>query len=310
MDTKKYSKWILFGSAGAAAAAIYFGDPRDGTKRRAALSKSVRRLLQDAEDHSRKSVRDTAHHLQGMAARIWSSLRIDAPDDKVIEERIRSRMGRIVAHPRRIHVMGDHGVVTLWGQALRSEVPKLINAAKTTSGAREVHDHLEIAESPDPSLRRDELREARRDIRLNWSPSRRLAVGAAGAMLALYGLKRQDKLGSMTAMTGAGLIFRSAMRHRLLPLLALDEESPGYQLERTIRINAPISVLFVFGVIRENYPLFFSHVERIERLGENLFRWNIRGPAGIPITWEGVITNIIPNTLVAWKSLPGSSVAN
>lgn len=83
-----------------------------------------------------------------------------------------------------------------------------------------------------------------------------------------------------------------------------------FELEKTIRINAPISDLFDFWANPENYPKAFSHVAGIERLGENLYRWTITGPAGVPIGWEGVITRIVPNTLVEWKSLPGSAIGN
>lgn len=103
---------------------------------------------------------------------------------------------------------------------------------------------------------------------------------------------------------------RSMMRNHLRANLAFGESSPGYELRKTIRINAPISDLFDFWTNPENYAKAFSHVAKIERLGENLFRWTMIGPAGIPIGWEGVITRTVPNTLVEWKSLPGSPVGN
>ena len=60
----------------------------------------------------------------------------------------------------------------------------------------------------------------------------------------------------------------------------------------------------------ENYPQAFSHISSVERIGENLYRWTVKGPVGIPIGWEGVITRMVPNTLVEWKSQPGSLIAN
>ena len=33
------------------------------------------------------------------------------------------------------------------------------------------------------------------------------------------------------------------------------------------------------------------------------------GPAGFPITWKVEITRIVPNEMIAWKTLPGSLVA-
>ena len=106
------------------------------------------------------------------------------------------------------------------------------------------------------------------------------------------------------------MVVRSTMQNHLRATCALSESSAGFELEKTIRINAPISDLFDFWANPENYPKAFSHVAGIERLGENLYRWTLVGPAGIPVTWEGVITRIVPNTLVEWKSLPGSTIKN
>ncbi|HZR27236.1 MAG TPA: SRPBCC family protein, partial [Terriglobales bacterium] len=83
-----------------------------------------------------------------------------------------------------------------------------------------------------------------------------------------------------------------------------------FELEKTIRIDAPLSDVFDFWANPENYPGAFSHVSNIERLGENLYRWRLIGPSKIAVTWEGVITRVISNTLIEWKSLPGSSVGN
>ncbi len=117
-------------------------------------------------------------------------------------------------------------------------------------------------------------------------------------------------IGKALSLLGTGLAARSTMQNHLRASLAIGKSSPGFEIERTIRINAPISDLYDFWANPENYPKAFSHVARIERLGENLYRWTVNGPGGIPIGWEGVITRTIPNTLVEWKSLPGSPIAN
>src|SRR5262249_62352475 len=42
--------------------------------------------------------------------------------------------------------------------------------------------------------------------------------------------------------------------------------------------------------------------------GEGLSHWIVSGPAGLPIEWTAEITRQVPNKLLAWKSLPGSTV--
>jgi len=310
MNAKNLTKWMLAGF-GAGAATAYFAHPEHGKKRRAALAFGAKKLLDKASHEGRKSLSDSQHHLAGMVAKLRTHFTQDSPSDRVLEARIRSRLGRVVSHPRAIHVVCDGGSAILWGLVWEKELPLLLEAVGDVPGVNEVTDHLEIA-APDelPPAKPDTLKEARDRIRLNWSPSKRLLVGAGGMALALHGMRRKDAFGTTLAMIGAGLAVGSTMQNRLSPSLALTPSSPGFELDRTIRIKAPVSDLFDFWVNPENYPKAFSHVTNVERLGENLYRWTLTGPAGFPVQWEGIITRIVPNTLVEWKSLPGSAISN
>jgi uncharacterized membrane protein len=320
MANKKISTWMLLSGLGAAAAAFYFTDPKRGAKRRADFTRTAGFLFDKARYEGEKSIRDLQHQLSGFSAQLRSHFEPGIVSDRVVEERVRSRIGRITSHARKIRVLCDHGVVTVWGPVLHDEAPELLHAVNAVAGVKEVQDHLELFAPDDPNSplvkapvhHEDMLRQARREARLNWSPARRLAIGAAGAGLTLYGLTRANKGTSekLVAALGAGMIASSAMRHNLASTLAFSEDSPGFEIERTIKINAPISDLYDFWANPENYPQALSHVARIDRLGENLYRWTINGPAGLPVGWQGVITRAIPNTLVEWKSLPGSSVGN
>ena len=310
MQPKEVMKWTLLGLCSGAAVG-YLAQSEFGQKRRAAMARSGKKLFERAAQRGKKALQDSEHRLAGLAAHWWANINKEKPLDRVLEERIRSRMGRIVSHPRKIHVVCDHGVAILWGIILEDEASPLIEAVERIPGVTEVVDHLDIA-TPDqlPVGPANSLKAARDEIRLNWSPSRRLIVGASGAALAVAGLRRKDLFGNVLAVLGAGMVVRSSMKNHLRATFALSESAPGFELEKTIRINAPISDIFNFWADPQNYPKAFSHVAGIERLGENLYRWSVIGPAGIPIGWEGMITRTIPNTLVEWKSLPGSAIKN
>jgi len=215
-------------------------------------------------------------------------------------------MGRVSSNARKIHVLCDHGTVTLWGTSPEEELNAVVRVAEATYGVTEVLNHIEVGPAEEIALP-DLVKDARNEIRLDWSPSKRLLVGTTGAALAIYGWKRNDMIGKALSLLGTGLAARSTMQNHLRASLAIGKSSPGFEIERTIRINAPISDLYDFWANPENYPKAFSHVARIERLGENLYRWTVNGPGGIPIGWEGVITRTIPNTLVEWKSPAGFS---
>jgi len=248
--------------------------------------------------------------VSGMLRHAWFELRRSLPDDRVLEERIRSRMGRIVTHAHRIHVASANGVVTLWGTATAGEIRKLIHAVEAMAGVTEVLNHIEPQEAQTAAAELNALQQARYEISLSWSPATRMIAGTAGAAAAAYGWKRKDRLGLSLSLLGAGLAVASTLKRNVHSMLAFSDDSPGFELEETIRVNAPISDLYDFWANPENYPKVFSHITAIERLGENLYRWTVTGPAGLPIHWEGSITRTVPNTLVEWKSLPGSTVGN
>jgi uncharacterized membrane protein/osmotically-inducible protein OsmY len=302
--------WVLLGGAAATAAgvaAFYFLDRERGKQRRKAFSKNAGRLAERAT----KGVADLHHRLQGKAIEAWHGLHPDPPSDRVLEQRIRARMGRIVAHPRGIHVVSDRGVITLWGAADANEIRRLVNMVETMPGVAEVINHLEPHEARGPAAQESPtLKQARHETMLNCSPAARVCAGTAGAALAVYGWKRRDPLGISLSLLGAGIAAASTLEKNVHSILAFSEDCPGFELEETIRINAPISDLYEFWANPENYPKVFSHITAIERLGENLYRWTFTGPAGVPIHWEGAITRTIPNTLVEWRSLPGSTVGN
>lgn len=310
MNGKKLITGTLLG-LGAGVATAYLADPKYGKKRRAAMAREARRIVGSTLHETKKSLDDTQHRLMGAIARLRTNLKNEAPSDDVLEARIRSRIGRIVSNARKIHVVCDRGVATLWGVVAQHEIGHLITEAERTPGIREVVDHLEVARLDEITVEpHDPLRQARNEARLNWSPSKRLALGAGGMALAAYGWRRGDSLGKGLSLLGVGLALRSTMHKHLRAKLALNDSSAGFELVRTIRINAPISDLFDFWANPENYPKAFGHVARIERLGENLYRWTLNGPGGIPIGWEGMITRTVPNTLVEWKSLPASAIGN
>jgi uncharacterized membrane protein len=311
-------KWILAGGAAAAGSTLYFFDRERGQERRTAFATKAKRLGRELGEAAAKSARDGWHQVAGPAWQAWSAVgRTEWPDDRVLVERIRSRMGRVVAHPHKIHVVSDDGVVTLWGTATDEEALRLPRIVKNVPGVREVVNHLEAHENKAEKDEKDAapheisvFKQARQETMLNWSPAQRLAAGIAGAAAVLYGLKRKDSLGVSISVLGAGLATASTLKKNVHSLLAFSEDSPGFEIEKTIRINAPVSDVFEFWANPENYPKVFSHISSIEKLGENLYRWTVAGPGGIPVHWEGTITRKVPNTLVEFKSLPGSTVGN
>ena len=140
MDTRRITRWILMGGigAGAGALAAYLADPELGEQRRTKVMSRTRQLLNRVRHDAKMSLRDTQHHLAGMAAELRSHLSADEPSSEVLEQRIRSRIGRVISRPRSVHVLCDHGLVTLWGRVPKDEIYRLLHAVRTVPGVREI----------------------------------------------------------------------------------------------------------------------------------------------------------------------------
>jgi uncharacterized membrane protein len=311
MASSKRTLWTLLGGVAGGAAAWYFLDRENGARRRAAFAKKADQLGQQIAKGAELSFRDVENRFSGMARHAWTSLVRPPLDDRIHVERVRARMGRVVAHPHKIHVTADDGVITLWGEATEQDARRLVDAVAAMPGVRGVQNELDLCPPLGAASKAgDVFTQARHQTLLRWSPARRLFAGTAGSAAALYGWRRKDELGALIALVGGALVTHSISRRNVPSLLAFSDESPGFELDRTIKIKAPISDVYQFWANPENYPKVFSHIAAIERLGENLYRWTMNGPAGLPIHWEGRITRTVPNTSVEWKSLPGSTVGN
>jgi uncharacterized membrane protein len=118
---------------------------------------------------------------------------------------------------------------------------------------------------------------------------------------------RRDLAGAALAGAGAALLARSVFNRSFRRLLG---HNAAIHVEKTLRIDAPVSGLYEFWANPANYPKVFEHVSMVTRVGENTWEWTVRGPAGVSAGWQGSIVGKVPNELVAWKSLPGSLVGN
>ena len=53
-----------------------------------------------------------------------------------------------------------------------------------------------------------------------------------------------------------------------------------------------------------------SNVQEVRATGTGCSHWKVKGPAGTTAEWDAVVTDQVPNKLLAWKSVEGASVAN
>jgi len=152
------------------------------------------------------------------------------------------------------------------------------------------------------------------DSCVNLGNLERVLSVIGGGALALYGLRRS--LGNLMLMLGGGaLIYRGLTGHcaayQAMGITTADQEpSHSTTLEATITVNKPAPDVYRFWRHQENLPRFMWHLESVISIGEKRSHWVARGPLHMPLIWDAELLEERENTLLSWRSLPGSDVDN
>jgi len=152
------------------------------------------------------------------------------------------------------------------------------------------------------------------DSGVNVGDFERVLSVVGGGALALYGLRRS--LGNLLLMLGGGaLIYRGltgyCAAYQAMGITTADQEpSHSTTLEATITVNKPAPEVYRFWRHLENLPRFMRHLESVISIGENRSHWVARGPLHMPLIWDAELLEERENTLLSWRSLPGSDVDN
>lgn len=291
------------------AGAMYLLDPDRGARRRSLLRDRGVHAGHKLGDGLAATARDARNRTFGTAAELRSRFRMDRADDEVLHERVRSAIGRVVSHPGAIAVLVVDGRVTLTGAVFADQVDDLIAQVKRVRGVEEVTNELEIHTTAEgvaalqgPGRPREQRAEL---LQENWAPTTRLLVGAMGGALALQGA-RKSTLGQALGLVGLGLLARAVTN--LPPTRMVGIRRPAVDVQKTINLTAPLERVWELWSNFENFPHFMTHLREVQKLDDRRSRWVAVGPAGIPVEWEAIVTEWIPNQLIAWKSAEGSVV--
>src|SRR5688572_26460480 len=170
-------------------------------------------------------------------------------------------------------------------------------------------------------VRKQRRAERPREQRMNVGNADRIASIAVGSLLALLGIRRGSIPGALTAGLGGGLIYRGIRGHsQVYERIGVDtlkkEAQPedyferGIHVEEACSINKPPHELYQFWRNFENLPQIMTYLESVKVIDEKRSRWVARAPKLATVEWEAEIINDEPNSLIAWRSLPGSTVDN
>jgi uncharacterized membrane protein len=300
---------------GAGLTAMYFLDPDRGARRRAIVSSKFVHAAKQLPRAARVTRLDLSNRAKGVLAETshffkWGE---EQQDDGVTVARIRSKMGRINSHPHAVNIQSRNGEVTLSGVILKDEVPALIKCIKSVSGVREIHNNLHEYDSPEgvSSLQGGSKRESRWEFfQENWSPAARFAAGTAGTAALAYGLAKRDAGGLGIGALGAALLARSVTNTEFQRLFGFGGGRTAVTIDKSINVNAPPDVLYALWSNFENFPQFMSNVLEVTNIDDKISHWKVAGPGNIPVEWDAEITKVVPDEIIAWKSVKGSAISN
>lgn len=293
---------------------MYFLDPNLGKRRRHQVRDrmlSQSRKLKDAAD---ATARDVWHRSIGLAHESRASLSHEEVSDQVLVERVRSKLGRVVSHPHSIQVCADDGVVCLSGVVLADEAENLLKTVKSVRGVKDVALLLDVHPTRDnvPELQGGRPRPGDRleFMQENWSPAARLFSGLVGATMSLYGLSRGGLSGIISGTLGTGMFLRAATNLEATKLVGATGSRRGIDINKIINIDALVEEVWSFWSKYENFPLWMHNVKEVRRHENGLSHWVVAGPAGMRVEWDAAETERVENEVLAWKSVPGSTVAH
>lgn len=298
-------------TAGLGAATMYYFDPARGRYRRALVRDQLVHGEHKAVHGASVARRDARNRARGFVSALRSLLDSGPADDVVLVQRVRACLGRVVTHPHSIDVEASDGVVTLSGPILEDEAPLLVDCALGVSGVRDLQNRLEVHTEPGriPGLQgtpRERSGSHAAFMQENWAPAARAAGGVAGVTAALYGLGRGGFRGALLGTGGLLLLTRAVTNLQLRRLFGIGVPHHAVDVQKTIRIQAPVDEVFRLWDDFENFPRFMAHVRQVRpiRTGENKprWRWTVSGPTGTQLEFDSVVTAREDNRLLAWRT--------
>jgi uncharacterized membrane protein len=304
---------ILVGGMGLGAALMYLLDPDAGKRRRAVLRDKAGRAASQAREALAAAGQDLVNRATGLAAQARGRLQAEEAPDAVLVERVRSQIGRLVRHPRSVEVSAQQGRVTLTGPVLADEAEALRAGVAAVPGVRGVADRLEVHGEPGGVPGLQGAGKTARDWTgwpSDWPPSVRLLAALAGTALTAYGVSRRSPLACVAGAAGLGLLARGLTNTPVPCLVGVGDDCPSIKVEKTVTLDAPVERVFEFWANYENFPRFMTHVRQVKDLGEGRSHWVVSAPGGLSLEWNAVLTELVPDEVIAWKSEPGALVSH
>jgi len=151
---------------------------------------------------------------------------------------------------------------------------------------------------------------------INVGTVERIASVVTGTALAVYAIRNRRKIGGKL-LGGVSLVLlkRGATGfceiNNAIGRNSALKKANAIEATATFTVNKSRQEVYSSWRNLTNLPSFMEHLEKVEVLDEQRSRWTAKIPGGIgTISWEALIQEEDPNTLIEWSSLQGSTIDN
>ena len=158
---------------------------------------------------------------------------------------------------------------------------------------------------------------------VNINVAERWISSVGGGALAAYGVGRRDRWGLALALLGGGLIYRGVSRHSFVYQLLGKNTAPDitssanalpgrhFRVEHTVTVHRSPEEIYQRWRNFEQLPDVIAALKKVQIQSPQRSRWTAM-VAGKRLTtaWDAEITSDKPGEHIAWRTLPGSSIAH
>jgi uncharacterized membrane protein len=268
----------------------------------------VTRLQNQGDEAIESATRDLRNRVSGVLANAVSMVSDENITEQVLEARIRSKMGLLARHGGDIHVSAQDGQIILDGNALQSEVEGLLTGLRRMRGVRGIQNNLHLHREPGNITALQGEGTLLGSGQAQWSPSTRLLAGIGAGYLMVYGMARGGVIGFFARIASLVLGSRALSNMDLRSLTGAPGAGEAINVRKSINVNAPVDEVYGLWSNFEQFPRFMSNIEEIRDLGNGRSHWVVKGPVGSKVEFEAMVTQNVPNQVVAWETTPESQV--
>lgn len=79
-------------------------------------------------------------------------------------------------------------------------------------------------------------------------------------------------------------------------------------MKMNVVVDRPVAEVFEFCRDFENFPEVINGLAEVKDTLDGRSHWKVLSPLGHAIEWDAAVTKYVPNTVIAWESVPGSPV--